>query len=87
MASLIIPNVDDDLRARLEARAADRGRSVEEEAREILADALDKPEHDALPTYERIRALVEPLGGIQWDLPEREAVGAPPQFNSAERDR
>lgn len=40
MASLHVRNVDDEIVARLKARAAAHGRSVEAEHREILRDAL-----------------------------------------------
>ncbi len=42
MASLTIRNIDDGLKRRLRLRAAGHGRSMEEEARRILRDALDK---------------------------------------------
>jgi plasmid stability protein len=40
MTQLIINNIDDNVTKRLRARAADHGRSVEEEARAILHDAV-----------------------------------------------
>lgn len=43
MASITIRNLDDDLKRRLRVRAADNGRSMEEEAREILRAALGAP--------------------------------------------
>ena len=36
MASITIRNLDDDVKRRLRIRAAEHGRSMEEEAREIL---------------------------------------------------
>ena len=36
MASIAIHNLDDDIKKRLRVRAAEHGRSMEEEAREIL---------------------------------------------------
>ena len=45
MASITIRNLDDDVKTRLRVRAADNGRSMEEEARLILRDAVGrKPE-------------------------------------------
>lgn len=41
MATLLIRNLDDTVRDKLRVRAAERGRSMEEEARTILADAVD----------------------------------------------
>lgn len=40
MASITIRNLDDDLKRRLRVRAAEKGHSMEEEAREILRVAL-----------------------------------------------
>ena len=42
MASITIRNLDDDVKTRLRVRAADKGRSVEEEARLILRDAVGR---------------------------------------------
>jgi plasmid stability protein len=43
MASITIRNLDDDLKRRLRVRAAENGRSMEEEAREILRQVLVPP--------------------------------------------
>ena len=40
MATLLIRNLDDAVRDKLRVRAAERGRSMEAEAREILAEAV-----------------------------------------------
>ena len=40
MATMTIRNLDDELKARLRIRAAQHGKSMEEEARSILRDAL-----------------------------------------------
>ncbi|WP_434617925.1 FitA-like ribbon-helix-helix domain-containing protein [Tabrizicola sp. M-4] len=40
MASIIIRNLEDDVKARLKLRAAARGRSMEEEARDALRQAV-----------------------------------------------
>jgi len=40
MASITVRNIDDSLKARLRVRAAHHGRSMEEEARQILRHAL-----------------------------------------------
>ena len=42
MATLTIRNLDDELKARLRVEAAQHGRSMEEEVREILRRALSK---------------------------------------------
>ena len=43
MASITIRNLDDDLKRRLRVRAAEHGRSMEAEAREILRQAVCEP--------------------------------------------
>ena len=42
MASLTIRNFEDDLKTRLRIRAAEHGNSMEEEARRILRDTLER---------------------------------------------
>ena len=42
MASITIRNLDDDVKTRLRKRAAGHGRSMEEEARLILAYAVER---------------------------------------------
>lgn len=43
MASLVIRNLDDGLKERLRVRAAQHGRSMEEEVRVLLREALEGP--------------------------------------------
>ena len=44
MASMTIRNLDDELKARLRVRAAQHGRSMEEEVRVLLHEALAAPQ-------------------------------------------
>lgn len=44
MATLTIRDFDDELKAALRVRAAEHGRSMESEVREILRTALERPE-------------------------------------------
>ena len=83
MATVIIRRLDESLKARLRIRAAHHGRSMEEEAREILRDSLQaegRPEQSGLAT--RIRRHIIPLGGVELVLPRREAVRRPPKFKA-----
>ena len=43
MASITIRNLDDDVKRRLRVRAAEHGRSMEEEARDILRQVVGQP--------------------------------------------
>lgn len=82
MASITIPDVDEKLKASLQERAARRGKSLEAEARDILREAVGQREMPQ-PTnnlYAAIRGVVEPLGGIQFDLPPRQPMREPPRF-------
>jgi plasmid stability protein len=81
MASLTIRDLDNFVKAKLRVRAAQHGRSMEEEARTILRAALAE---EAAPTenlYEAIRRLFEPLGGMELALPPREPMREPPTFD------
>ncbi|WP_064573068.1 plasmid stability protein [Cupriavidus sp. JZ107] len=70
MASMTIPDIDDQLAARLRERAALHGKSVEDEARDILRQALSSPPV-ARPLVDAIRARIAPLGGVDLDIPPR----------------
>ena len=61
MATLTIRNLPDDVRDKLRVRAAHAGRSMEAEARRILAEAL-LPTHGNVPP-EELQALVASLYG------------------------
>lgn len=66
MASITIRNLDDDVKRRLRVRAAEHGRSMEEEARDILRQVVSQP---SVPRNlgQAIHARFAALGGI--DLP------------------
>jgi plasmid stability protein len=81
MPSITIRNLKDDLKRRLRVRAAEHGRSMEEEAREILRQVLG----EAAPPRNlaaAIRDRVASFGGVDLDLPAREAMREPPRFVS-----
>jgi plasmid stability protein len=87
MATLMIRNLDPALHARLKARAAAEGRSMEEEARRLLRDGL-AVEPIPLETHwvDAIRALFEPLGGLEIPEIPREPPRDPPDFSGPEWD-
>jgi plasmid stability protein len=81
MATLIIRNVDTTIKERLRVRAARNGRSMEAELRAIVTDAIEAPARPPeLNLYDRIRARLEPLGGVELELPRREPMREPPTF-------
>jgi len=80
MAAITIRNLDEPLKARLRVRAATHGHSMEEEARDILRQALNREAAPPANLAEAIRARFAPLGG--FDLPDtpREPMREPPSF-------
>ena len=80
MASITIRNLDDQVKARLRVLAAEHGRSMEAEVREILRTATENP----MPSFDlaaAIRARIEPLGGVILDIPPRDqSMREPPKF-------
>jgi plasmid stability protein len=81
MASITVRNLDDGLKRRLRIRAAENGRSMEQEAREILKHAL---EEEAVPVRNlgsAIRARFAPLGGVELEIPPRQPMREPPRFD------
>jgi plasmid stability protein len=82
MASITISQLDESTLERLRLRATDHGRTVEEEAGEILKGAVSVPPVAPDNLYDAIRRRVEPLGG--FDLPEiarNEPGREPPTFD------
>lgn len=79
MGSLTIRNLDDEVKKGLRIRAALNERSMEEEARLILRDAVMRPT-DTLGLASAIRKRLEPVGGVELDLPRRQPINAPPNF-------
>ena len=79
MASLTIRNLEDAVKRGLRIRAAERGRSMEEEAREILARAV---RGEAAPgdLGRAIHRRFAALGGADLDLPPRGAARRAPGF-------
>jgi antitoxin FitA len=78
MATMTIRNIDDQLKARLRVQAALHGRSMEDEARDILRAALSAEPVQGASLADAIRARVALLGGVALDLPAREAIRTPP---------
>jgi antitoxin FitA len=79
MASITIRKLDDRLKSQLKQRAAEHGRSMEEEARTILRDVLD---------FQRPRSFMDiatelfgPEHGVELDVPPRGPMPEPPDFS------
>ncbi len=68
MAQLVVRNVEESVKVRLQRRARRNGQSMEEEVRDILRDAL-KEELPANGLGSEISALFSKVG-IKSDIPE-----------------
>ena len=79
MASITIRNLDDGVKTRLRTRAAGHGRSMEEEARLILREAVER-ETGPNNLASAIRARFAPFGGVELEMPPREPMREPPRF-------
>ena len=81
MASLTVRNLAESTKRKLKIRAAENGRSMEQEVREILKTALQqKPVQKAktgADLVRRIREIFEPLGGVNLEPLPREPMGEP----------
>jgi antitoxin FitA len=79
MATLTIRQLDEKIKTKLRVRAAHHGRSMEEEAREILRTALTSS-----PVQGNLAASIQRrfagFGGIEIDLPRRDAIRHPAEF-------
>ena len=80
MASITIRNLDDEVKTRLRVRAATNGRSMEEEARVILREAVEE-EAGPRNLAEAIRERFAPYGGVELEIPPREPMREPPTFD------
>ncbi|WP_374298957.1 plasmid stabilization protein [Ferrovibrio sp.] len=86
MASIVIRNLDDDLKARLRQRARRHGRSMEEETREILRGVLATETRTGLDFWRSVRHRFAGLDDVWFSIARRSAEAAaagtpePPTF-------
>ena len=80
MATLTIRQLDEKTKTRLRVRAAHHGRSMEEEAREILRSALSSIPPARGNLAEAIRRRFAAFGGLELKLPRRDAMRQAPGF-------
>jgi plasmid stability protein len=69
MAQLVVRNIEDSVKSRLKRRAAHRGRSMEEEVRDILRDAVKEEETSAGGLGTAISSRFRKLG-LKFDIPK-----------------
>jgi plasmid stability protein len=80
MAVMTIRNIDDVIKKRLRVRAAVNGRSMEDEARDILRSALSTDDPRPRNLAQAIRERFGPLGGVDLPPMPREAIRPPVDF-------
>ena len=80
MATLTIRPLDEKTKIRLRVRAAHHGRSMEEEAREILRAALRASSPAKGNLAEAVRQRFAQFGGVELELPRRDAMRQPPDL-------
>jgi plasmid stability protein len=80
MASITIRNIEPRLKAQLRVRAARHDRSMEEEVRVILRDAIAEREDQPVNLASTIAARFKSFGGVDLELPAREPMRSPPKL-------
>ena len=82
MATITVRGLDEGLKRKLRVRAAENGRSMEQEVRTILFEALEGGGiRDTRNLFDEIRADVSEFGGVELELPARELAGEPISFD------
>ena len=79
MANITIRGLDPELKERLRIRAARHGRSMEEEARVIIREAIAEGTKSPTRLADSIRRRFQAVGGVALELPEREPMRDPPR--------
>ena len=77
MAQLLVRNLEDAVKARLQRRARRHGHSTEEEVREILRNAVRDEAAPRTPLGSRLQARFAEIG-LDHDLPELRGEAARP---------
>ncbi len=80
MSTMTIRNIDEALKSRLRVRAAIHGKSMEEEARDILRAALSAETPTASDLGQAIKNRFASLGGVDLPDPPREPIREPGLF-------
>ena len=81
MATITIRQLDEKTKSRLRIRAAHHGRSMEEEAREILRTSLTAASSEQENLAEAIRRRFAAFGGLQLEPGRRDPVRKAPDFS------
>jgi antitoxin FitA len=69
LAQILVRNLDDDVKAKLQERARRHGRSTEEEVRHILRSAVKDEHKPRTPLGSRLQTRFSEIG-LDEDIPE-----------------
>ena len=72
MVSITVEDLDESLERRLRMRAAQKGVSIEQEARNILTTALREESPAPTDLASSIHSKFAPFGGVELELPPRD---------------
>jgi plasmid stability protein len=81
LAQLIVRNLEDSVKEKLRRRASRHGRSLEAEVRDILGDAVARPEPNERHLGSRIASRFAGLGVDRDFLELRGRAARPARFN------
>jgi plasmid stability protein len=79
-AAITIRKLEDTVKSQLRVQAAEHGRSMEEEAREILKNALNKSAAAPVDLATSVRRRFAAVGGAELAIPERQPIRQAPDF-------
>ena len=90
MASITIRNLDDSVKKKLRKQAAENGRSLEAEARNILTQSTHSSSpaspKTGLDMFRGIREVVEKYGGVELEsFPDHVLAEEPAKFRQKQR--
>ena len=79
MAQLVVRNLDDDVKAKLQRRARKHGHSTEEEVRTILRNAVKDEDRSKGPLGTRLAARFSGIG-LEREIPKMRGEVRPATF-------
>lgn len=85
MAAITVRNLDENVKSKLQIRAASNGRSMEAEARAILEGAVNA-QQSKLNVAQALRAAALSVDGVDLEIPPREEAQRNPFEGWTEKD-
>jgi plasmid stability protein len=81
VVAITIRKLEESVKSRLRVRAAENGRSMEEEAREILKNALEPSAEPRVDLAAAIRRRFAATGGVDLPISPRDAIRQAPNLH------